>query len=44
MRALLLTLAAMLPIEFLRNTFARSEFVGWPYCGLLDATQQIARK
>jgi hypothetical protein len=30
--------------EFFRNAFARPEFVGWHYCGLIDATQQIGRK
>jgi len=30
--------------EFFRSAFARPEFVGWHYCGLIDATQQIARK
>jgi hypothetical protein len=30
--------------EFFRNAFARPEFVGWHYCGLIDATQQVARK
>ncbi len=30
--------------EFFRNAFARPEFVGWHYCGLIDATNQIARK
>jgi hypothetical protein len=30
--------------EFFRNAFAGPEFVGWHYCGLIDAAQQIARK
>ncbi len=30
--------------EFFRSAFARPEFVGWHYCGLIDATQQIAYK
>ena len=30
--------------EFFRNAFARPEFVGWHYCGLIDATQQVGRK
>lgn len=30
--------------EFFRRSFARPEFVGWHYCGLIDATQQVARK
>jgi hypothetical protein len=30
--------------EFFRNAFARPEFVGWHYCGLIDATNQILRK
>lgn len=31
-------------VEFFQNAFARPEFVGWHYCGLIDATQQVARK
>ncbi|MEM7477878.1 MAG: hypothetical protein AAF483_23070 [Planctomycetota bacterium] len=31
-------------VEFFLKAFARPEFVGWHYCGLLDATQQIGRK
>jgi hypothetical protein len=30
--------------EFFRNAFARPEFVGWHYCGLIDATNQMPRK
>ena len=30
--------------EFFRKAFARPEFVGWHYCGLIDASQQVARK
>ncbi len=30
--------------EFFRSAFARPEFVGWHYCGLISATQQIAHK
>lgn len=30
--------------EFFRNAFARPEFVGWHYCGLIDATNLILRK
>ncbi len=30
--------------EFFRSAFARPEFVGWHYCGLIDATQQIAHR
>lgn len=30
--------------EFFRNAFARPEFVGWHYCGLINATNLIARK
>lgn len=30
--------------EFFRQTFARPEFVGWHYCGLIDATNLIALK
>jgi hypothetical protein len=30
--------------EFFRDAFARPEFVGWHYCGLIDATQLIPRK
>ncbi len=30
--------------EFFRSAFARSEFVGWHYCGLIDAPNQIERK
>jgi len=30
--------------EFFRRAFARPEFVGWHYCGLIDAPNLIARK
>ncbi|MDG2254844.1 MAG: hypothetical protein P8L49_07770 [Opitutaceae bacterium] len=30
--------------EFFRKAFARPEFVGWHYCGLIDASNQVARK
>lgn len=30
--------------EFFRKAFARPEFVGWHYCGLIDASQLVARK
>ena len=30
--------------EFFRNAFARPEFVGWHYCGLINATNLIPRK
>ena len=30
--------------EFFRNAFARPEFVGWHYCGLIDASNLIAQK
>ena len=30
--------------EFFRKAFARPEFVGWHYCGLVDATNLIPRK
>lgn len=30
--------------EFFRNAFARAEFVGWHYCGLIDASNLIPRK
>ncbi|MEM0968054.1 MAG: hypothetical protein AAGJ31_01775, partial [Verrucomicrobiota bacterium] len=30
--------------EFFQNAFARPEFVGWHYCGLINATNQIERK
>ena len=30
--------------EFFRKAFARPEFVGWHYCGLIDAPALIARK
>lgn len=30
--------------EFFRGVFARPEFVGWHYCGLIDATNLVPRK
>ncbi|MEM1442584.1 MAG: hypothetical protein AAGF67_09595, partial [Verrucomicrobiota bacterium] len=30
--------------EFFRKAFARPEFVGWHYCGLIDATNLVPRK
>lgn len=30
--------------EFFQRAFARPEFVGWHYCGLIDATMQVPRK
>lgn len=30
--------------EFFRSAFARPDFVGWHYCGLIDASQRIPRK
>lgn len=30
--------------EFFRAAFARPEFVGWHYCGLIDASQLVPRK
>ena len=30
--------------KFFRSAFARPEFVGWHYCGLIDASQLVARK
>ncbi len=30
--------------EFFRNAFARPEFIGWHYCGLIDAPNLIAQK
>jgi hypothetical protein len=30
--------------EFFRSAFARPDFVGWHYCGLINATNQIPRK
>ncbi len=30
--------------EFFRNAFARPEFVGWHYCGLIDANNRIPSK
>ncbi len=31
-------------VEFFRSAFARPEFVGWHYCGLIDASNQVPRK
>ena len=31
-------------VEFFRAAFARPEFVGWHYCGLIDAPNRIPRK
>jgi hypothetical protein len=30
--------------EFFRSAFARPEFVGWHYCGLIDASNLVPRK
>ncbi|MEM9367226.1 MAG: hypothetical protein AAGD07_14640 [Planctomycetota bacterium] len=30
--------------EFFLSAFERPDFVGWHYCGLIDATQQVPRK
>ena len=30
--------------EFFRKAFARPDFVGWHYCGLIDASQKVPRK
>ena len=30
--------------EFFRNAFARPDFVGWHYCGLIDAPNLVPRK
>lgn len=30
--------------EFFLRAFARPDFVGWHYCGLIDATQRVPRK
>jgi hypothetical protein len=30
--------------EFFRSAFARKEFVGWHYCGLIDASNLVPRK
>ena len=30
--------------EFFQNAFARPEFVGWHYCGLIDASNLVAQK
>ncbi len=31
-------------VEFFHGAFARPEFIGWHYCGLIDAPNRIARK
>ena len=31
-------------VEFFENAFARPEFVGWHYCGLIDASNLVPRK
>ena len=31
-------------VEFFRSAFARPEFVGWHYCGLIDASSRVPRK
>ena len=31
-------------VEFFRSAFARPEFVGWHYCGLIDASNLVPRK
>ena len=31
-------------VEFFRSAFARPEFVGWHYCGLIDGSQLVSRK
>ena len=31
-------------VEFFRSAFSRPEFVGWHYCGLIDASNRIPRK
>ena len=30
--------------EFFRNAFARPEFIGWHYCGLIDASNLVVQK
>ncbi len=30
--------------EFFRQAFARPDFVGWHYCGLIDASNRVPRK
>ena len=30
--------------EFFQQAFARPEFLGWHYCGLIDASQRVERK
>ena len=39
-----LTQRAEWTTEFFRQAFARPEFVGWHYCGLIDANNRILRK
>ena len=39
-----LTQRAEWTAEFFRNAFARPDFVGWHYCGLIDAPNLIPRK
>jgi hypothetical protein len=39
-----LTQRAQWTDEFFVNAFTRKNFVGWHYCGLMDATQKISRK
>ena len=31
-------------VEFFRSAFSRPEFVGWHYCGLIDASNRVPRK
>ena len=31
-------------VEFFESAFARPEFVGWHYCGLIDASNMVPRK
>ena len=30
--------------EFFQNAFARPEFIGWHYCGRIDASNLVAQK
>jgi hypothetical protein len=39
-----LTQRAQWTDEFFRRAFARPDFVGWHYCGLIDASQRVPRK
>lgn len=39
-----LTQRAEWTAEFFQRAFARPEFVGWHYCGLIDASQLVGRK